>query len=220
MIFILKSIPNRRFVLLSPIIIIVSIHLIVTLSNSYFPLYSWLITAILYWSLLGIMIGKFVSIDTIKDWFKKPQFKKKWLIIGILIGVFPISGILIPNYTLVIEYPLIASLVLLFALINPWFEQMYWRGLLLDAGRKLPKWVIVIYSSILFSLSHFFLWGIFSIGNRSPQLLIVLFIMGLFWSIIRYKTNSLRWPLFSHFLVDIGNLSVFVFLNLYIPPSM
>jgi hypothetical protein len=28
------------------------------------------------------------------------------------------------------------------------------------------------------------------------------------------KTNSLRWPILSHFLADLGNLSIFVFLNM------
>ena len=221
MIFILlNSKSNRLFVLISPLLIITFIHIIVTFSNSFFPKYSWVITALLYWGLLGMMISKFVSISIIMDWLKKPKFRKKWLIIGILVGIFPIAGILIPNYTLIIEYPTIAVFVLLFALINPWLEQGYWRGLLLDAGKDFPTWVIILYSSLLFSLSHFFLWGIFSIGNRSLQLLIVLFIMSIVWSIIRFKTNSLRWPLYSHFLVDLGNLSVFVFLNLYVPPSM
>ncbi|WP_197089535.1 CPBP family glutamic-type intramembrane protease [Bacillus sp. SA1-12] len=216
----LKSKQKRGFILLSPILIITVIHFIISISNSYIQAYSWVLTALLYWTLLGLMIVGFVSITTIKDWFKKPLFKKKWLIIGILIGLFPVAGILIPNYSLIIEYPTIAIFVLFFALINPWFEQGYWRGLLLDAGKNLPAWAIVFYSSFLFSLSHSLLWGIFSIGNRSIQLFIVLFIMGIIWSVIRYKTKSLRWPLFSHVLVDIGNLSVFVFLNLYVPPGM
>ncbi|WP_396021241.1 type II CAAX prenyl endopeptidase Rce1 family protein [Bacillus sp. S/N-304-OC-R1] len=73
---------------------------------------------------------------------------------------------------------------------------------------------------LFFVLSHPFMWGVFSIANRSYQMYISLFVMGVIWSLIRYRTKSLRWCVYSHMLVDFGNLSVFVFLNLYIPPGM
>lgn len=110
--------------------------------------------------------------------------------------------------------------VLLFALINPWLEEMYWRGALLEAESGWPVWLNVLYSTLLFVMSHPLMWGVFSIGNRSPHLYLSLFLMEVVWAAIRYRTKSLRWPIYSHILVDIGNLSVFVFLNIYIPPGM
>lgn len=179
-----------------------------------------MITALLYWGLLGLMILLFSSHNRMKGWFKKPYYNKIWLIAGVLIGLFPVLGILLPNYNLLFYYPGLSILVILFAAINPWFEEGYWRGLLLDAGENFPIWVRLIYSSALFSFSHPLMWGVFSIGNRSYQLLLTLFVMGIAWSFIRYKMKSLRWSVYSHILVDLGNLSVFVFLNIYIPPGM
>ncbi|WP_349410704.1 CPBP family intramembrane glutamic endopeptidase [Pseudalkalibacillus sp. SCS-8] len=162
----------------------------------------------------------FAPNENIRDWFKKPKMLRKWLIIGLAIGVFPSLGILLPNLNLLIDYPKWTVFLFVFALINPWFEEGYWRGLLLDAGQTFPRWLIVAYSTILFVLSHPLMWGVFSLANRSYQMYISLFVMGIIWAMIRYKTGSLRWSVYSHMLVDVGNLSVFVFLNLYIPPGV
>ncbi len=179
-----------------------------------------MVTAVAYWSLMGLVIFLFSSQQTVKAWFKKPIFIRKWLVIAIILGVFPALGIFFQNLNLIVEYPLITFYLILFALINPWFEEGYWQGLLLDAGEKLPIWINITYSTIFFVLSHPLMWGVFSIANKSIHMYLSLLLMGVIWSIIRYKTKSLRWSVYSHMLVDIGNLSVFVFLNLYIPHGM
>lgn len=211
---------NRILVLLSPLLIIGIVHVIANYSYTYFPTYCWLITALSYWGLTGTMKFMFTTNDMIKNWFKRPVFLRKWLVIGILIGLFPVFGILFRNLNLLVEYPALTMFLIGFALINPWFEEGYWRGLLLDAGNHLPRWMIVSYSTLFFVLSHPLMWGVFSIANRSYQMYITLIVMGVIWAYIRYHTGSLRWSVYSHMLVDVGNLSVFVFLNLYIPPGM
>jgi membrane protease YdiL (CAAX protease family) len=110
--------------------------------------------------------------------------------------------------------------VLAFAAVNPFFEEAYWRGALLDAGRRWPFWLIALYSTVLFVASHPLMWGVFSAGNRSIVLFATLFVMGIAWAYLRRATRSLRFSVLSHVLVDVGNLSVFVFLNLYVPPGM
>ncbi|MEH7346530.1 CPBP family intramembrane glutamic endopeptidase [Bacillus sp. JJ1532] len=205
---------------MSPIFIIFIVHWIASISYQYIPDYCWMITAASYWGLTGLIKLLFVPAEVYKDWLKKPVFIKKWLLFGLLIGIFPAVGILLPNVNLLLEYPHITLFLLLFALINPWFEEGYWRGLLLDAGESFPRRVTIMYSTLLFVLSHPFMWGVFSIANRSYQMYISLVVMGIIWSLIRYRTSSLRWSVYSHMLVDVGNLSVFVFLNLYIPPGM
>ncbi|MFC4663744.1 MULTISPECIES: CPBP family glutamic-type intramembrane protease [Oceanobacillus] len=47
---------------------------------------------------------------------------------------------------------------------------------------------------------------------------ISLSLLGIVWSIIYFKTGSLRWAIFSHFLVNLGIMTVPVFLNVYVPP--
>lgn len=216
----LASSRNRLIVLASPIVIIGLVHYTALISFRYIPDYCWLITALTYWGLTGSMKFLFVPDERLKDWFKKPEFKRGWVIGGLLIGIFPALGILLPNLALLAEYPTVTVFLILFALINPWFEEGYWRGLILDAGKDFPQYINILYSTFFFVLSHPLMWGVFSIANRSYQMFIALFVMGIIWSLIRLKTGSLRWPVYSHMLVDVGNLSVFVFLNLYIPPGM
>ena len=94
------------------------------------------------------------------------------------------------------------------------------RGALLDAGRRWPFWAIALYSTALFVAGHRLMRGVFSVGNRSPMLYATLFVMGLAWACMRRATGSQRIPILSHGLVDVGNLSVFVFPNLYVPAGM
>lgn len=211
------------FVLLSPWLIIGAVHLIAKWSTETLsPETVVFLTVIAYWGLTGLMKLIFTDKADFSAWFRKPLYKPKWLwlVLAIALGVFPMLGILVPNFNLLTDHPFLTMGLILFALVNPCFEEGYWRGLLLDAGGRFPKWAIVAYSSILFVLSHPLMWGVFSIANRSIQLYGALLLMGVVWSVLRYKTGSLRWSVYSHMLVDLGNLSVFVFLNLYIPPGM
>ncbi|MDM5232486.1 CPBP family intramembrane metalloprotease [Lysinibacillus pakistanensis] len=124
------------------------------------------------------------------------------------------------NYQL-FDSALLLILWLIFAFINPWFEELYWRGVLLDGLKKdWSKWFSVVYSTLFFVLSHPFMWGVFSIASKSYHLYIYLSLAGIVWAITYFKTKSLRWVIFSHFIVDIGNLTVLTFLNIYLPPTM
>jgi membrane protease YdiL (CAAX protease family) len=50
-------------------------------------------------------------------------------------------------------------------------------------------------------------------------MIVSVLIMAIFWTIIRLKTKSIWWCIFSHLLVDIFSLSTFALMNIYIPPS-
>lgn len=80
---------------------------------------------------------------------------------------------------LVAQHPGVFVAVLAFALINPVFEEAYWCGALLDAGRGWVFWVISLYLTVLFVAGHPLMWGVFSIVNRSVMLYATLFVMGL-----------------------------------------
>ncbi|MFJ7731242.1 type II CAAX prenyl endopeptidase Rce1 family protein [Lysinibacillus sp. NPDC097231] len=82
------------------------------------------------------------------------------------------------------------------------------------------KWLSILYTTLFFVLSHPLMWGVFSIASKSYHLYVYLSIVGVVWAITYFKTKSLRWVIFSHFIVDIGNLTVLTFLNIYLPPTM
>ena len=43
---------------------------------------------------------------------------------------------------------------------------------------------------------------------------IIVVILALSFSLLYWKTKSLRLPILSHFLSDLGNLSIFLFMNM------
>jgi hypothetical protein len=95
-------------------------------------------------------------------------------------------------------------------------------GFLLDETRHLPRAFGVIYSTIFFTAIHPLMLGVFSkiqqFDPAHPTALfpfwIILVILSLSYSLLYIKTKSLRLPILSHFLTDLGNLSIFLFMNL------
>ena len=218
----LPGMRARRLVLLaSPLAIVGVGHLAARVASDVNAGTAWLWVAAVYWGLIAAVLAMTTGAGRHRAWFRRSARRPAWVwIVGLLLGLFPLAGTLALNLGLVAQYPGLFVAVLAFALINPVFEEAYWRGALLDAGRRWPFWAIALYSTVLFVAGHPLMWGVFSIGNRSVVLYATLFVMGLAWSCMRRATGSLRIPMLSHGLVDVGNLSVFVFMNLYIPPGM
>jgi membrane protease YdiL (CAAX protease family) len=168
---------------------------------------------IVYWGLSALIVFKFAGFSYIKTLFNKPAGKTGWLILSIIVGFLPFSIVIMSLSVITVPLMLLS---ILFSIINPFFEELYWRGFALDYTFR-SKLLSSIYSSILFILSHLFIWGVFSYGNRNLFLIGSLTIMSVVWCIVRIKTKSLWWCILSHFFVDLFNLLVFVMLNIYIP---
>ncbi|WP_227394990.1 CPBP family intramembrane glutamic endopeptidase [Jeotgalibacillus aurantiacus] len=208
---------TRIAVLLSPLVIILIGFVTATIFSRFINEWAWIPLALVYWTSLALCIAFFKGNKRVKDWLKKSKPSKLSISLALIFGLFPMS-ILIMNVHL-LDSPLIIVLWVAFALINPWFEELYWRGLLLDAAIEwFPKWISVGYSTLFFMLSHPLMWGVFSIANSHYHVFINLLLLGIVWSVIYFKTRSLRWAIFSHFLVNIGIMTVPVFLNIYVPP--
>ena len=207
---------TNLFPIFAPLCVIALGAFAAYVSHLFINEWAWVFLALVYWSSSFLMAYKALGKESMPSLFKTPAGSKGWFALSIFVGLIPLS-ILLLNLHLLVSFPLVTVLWILFAFINPFFEQVFWRGYLLQ---KLPfqaGWRIV-YSTALFVLSHPLMWGIFSIANRSWMAMASLVIMGAVWSIVYLKTKSLRWCYISHVMADIGNLTVFVFLNLYIPP--
>jgi membrane protease YdiL (CAAX protease family) len=205
---------KKTFAILSPVFVIAFCGIFVKITLSIFFNWIFIPLAIIYWLLSFFISLKIAGKESIKEYFIRPKGSIGWLILSIIIGFLPVS-ILLLNFS-ILTNPIIIILWIAFSLINPFFEEIYWRGFLLENTFR-SKLLCIIYSTIFFVISHLFIWGIFSYGNRNIFTILSLIIMGVLWCLIKYKTKSLWWNIISHFMVDIFNLSVFVFLNLYIP---
>ena len=168
------------------------------------------------WALWLFFSLKYGGTASVKQWLKKPQGKIWWGLLALIIGlitlpIFLLYNDLLKGWTLWLPW-------ILLALINPWIEEFYWRGLLLDYTKDWSSGSSILFSSILFSINHI-AFGINSQVNSGLEVVISTLLMGIIWAIIYKKTKSLRWTIFSHFLVDFLGLSSVAFLDLFIRAS-
>ncbi len=202
------------FVLISPIIIFlftrIGIEISIRLFNS---IVAWIPSFIFYYisiSIVVILAFKFFPLPKKELFnFSFGKFPNIWLLLFTII--FPA---LIPLNTLLSHLnsvPILFFLyILIFSLINPFFEEIYWRGILyyLPFGKIFS----VIYSAVLFSFSHYFFWSYwFKTLYVIIPVVISTFIMGILWMIFMKIKKKIIYPIISHIIVDIFNLSVAVY---------
>lgn len=203
---------NKRIVILSPFLIIIVNLVVAYVFGQIIGKWAFIPMVTIGWILWLFFILKFGGKESIKNWIKKPTGKFWWAILAILIGLIPLPLFIFYSNTLsgwTIWLPWITL-----ALINPWIEEFYWRGLLLDFTKTWSNWTSVLYSSILFAINHI-AFGINSELNSGFEIVISTLIMGVVWGFVYKKTHSLRWTIFAHFLVDFFGLSAPAFLDLW-----
>jgi len=202
---------NTKIILL-PIIIIAIGFVVAVIANHIIREWAFIPLSIVYWSLIFIVVKP--TKNKLTEIFKYSHINLKY----ILIAFIPVL-LCIVSFVWGIQYinnVFLIVLWILFAIVNPIAEEMLWRAYLLDNLGWKPA-IKIIFSSLLFLLSHM-MWGVFSVTIRSYIMIMPLLIMGIAWGYVYHKTKSLKWCIIAHFFVDIMNLSVWVFLNIYIPP--
>lgn len=218
----INFLPTYKWIaLLSPVFIIAIGHVVARFSYGWLGQWAWIGYFPAYWGMLLFFIFKFNDKKSPLLWFKKSQGSYWWSALAIAIGLISFPALFIPNYKLMHS----VSLVLVwlgFALVNSPIEEMYWRAFLLDKTIHLPRMFGVIYSTVLFTAIHPFNLGVFSdIQAFNPSkpfalipFLLILVILSLVYCLIYIKTKSLRLPVVSHILTDLGNFSIFLFMNM------
>jgi len=206
------QLEKSKIVLLSPLLIILINTVIAILFGRIIGKWAFVPIILIEWCLFIYFIIQYGGKESIKAWLKKPTGHWGWSTLALLIGFLPLQLFLAFSNTLsswTVWLPWI-----LLALINPWIEEFYWRGLLLDYTRDWKNWISVLYTTFFFSMNHA-VFGINSELSSGPEVIISTFILGVVWAIVYQKTGSLRWCILAHFLVDFFNLSVPSFLDLY-----
>ncbi|WP_276682519.1 CPBP family intramembrane glutamic endopeptidase [Empedobacter brevis] len=205
---------STKLVLFSPFIIITVNIVVAIIFGKIIEKWAFIPIILIEWCLFMYFIIKYGGKESIKKWLKKSDKKWGWKILCLLVGILPLPIFL--KYNILLEGWTIWLPWLLLAVINPWLEEFYWRGLLSDYTKNWNATVSVFFTSFVFSANHL-VFGINSILFRGPEVFFSTLIMGIVWAVTYKKTNSLRWVIFSHFLVDFLNLSVPAFLELFQP---
>lgn len=176
--------------------------------------HAWIPVVLFYWTAIGLVI--FLDYkkngNKLSDYFKGFRFKLSTVILSLLVGLIPLPVFLKSFYLFDSGYLIV--LWILVAIINPFFEEVFWRGYMLKSFPKIPFWIKAIVSSFLFAVAHPLTWGIFSANMLTVEMFISVFIMGIVWSYVYRKSESLILPCLSHSLVDLLSCSVLAFLNM------
>ena len=208
-------------VLASPIIVVLLGHFAARAALHLLGDWAWVGSSLVYWGSLIAIIWFMADKQMIRRWFHKSQGSRWWLVLALMMGLMAFPLLFIPNVRVMNSVPLVIAWFL-FAVINSTCEEAYWRGFLLDETRHLPRAFGVIYSTVFFTAIHPLMLGVFSriqaLDPAHPTALIpfwiILVILSLSFSFIYLNTKSLRLAILSHFLSDLGNLSIFLFMNM------
>lgn len=106
---------------------------------------------------------------------------------------------------------LVIWLILVLLVINPFLEEIYWRGYFIKKleGKRSVRTIILL-TSLFYSLYHFL--SIIPLFSWPYNIMMVLpvFIAGMIWGYMRYKGNSLMGSIVSHILADAGIMAVYI----------
>lgn len=203
---------DKRVVILSPLLIIGVNFGVAYLSGYIIGKWAFIPMILTGWILWLFFIQRFGGIESVRSWLRKSKGQLWWGIFAVFIGLLPLPIFLIHSDTLS-EWTIWMPWIIL-ALINPWIEEFYWRGLLLDFTKSWSGWTSIVYSGSLFSINHI-AFGVNSELNSGLEVVVSTLIMGIVWGIVYKKTKSLRWVIFAHFLVDFFGLSAAAFMDLW-----
>lgn len=203
---------KERIVVLSPFLIIgVNLGVAYTFGQL-IGKWAFVPMIVIGWILWLFFILNYGGSASLRNWLKKPTGKFGWAILALVIGLIPLP-LFIFHADALSDWTIWLPWIIL-ALVNPWIEEFYWRGLLLDYTKNWSSWIAVLYSSVLFGVNHA-AFGINSEINSGFDVVILTLSMGIGWGFIYLKTRSLRWVIGSHFLVDFFNLSAAAFMDLW-----
>ena len=204
---------NRLLFAFSPLALVAICASIQFIAGQYIGIWVWVPTMLGFWLVIAFLLHKYPRSP--RKRFQRPSGSLFWSVLAVLAGLLSLHGFL-GHWTLLIDAPLIAAW-LVFALVNPWFEESYWRGLLIDSTASWGKLASLLYSSAWFAISHPLIWGIYSLPLRKPEALGALLFVGLIWGLTYQRTGSLRWSVAGHMLANLFGLAALVLLNMYDP---
>lgn len=210
------DVMRRRLILASPIVIILLGQIAARTVWPSMGIWGWLPVTIGYWIVLFVLVIWLGGQQAVAAWLGPSKSKWYWSILALAIGILPPLPMLLPDAWQLFLKPGVWLPTLLFVAVNPWAEELYWRGLLLSTSTRGRKWPVVLYSSVLFMVNHLWISAV-AIGARTPAASAFQLVFGLLMCMIYLRTGSLRWPLVAHFLVNLLTPTVAVFLNLYVP---
>ncbi len=206
---------RHRLTLLSPFALIVVGQLTSRVIGPIVGTWAWAYLFVGYWITLACLIVWGGGRKAVTRWLQHSQGGLLWPIIAMAFSLVTTLWIFFPNWRLLLR-PEILFPSIVFTLVNPCLEEGYWRGLIIDAAARWPRWLAILYSAALFAINHLFVMVIAS-AARNPAVWSYQLVIGLIMGIVYTMTRSLRWPIISHAVINLLSLTIAMFLNLFVP---
>ncbi len=191
-------------VLTSPLLLIVTYRLLLDALVS-LTSYAWIVCNALYYLLcllLVVLLGG-ATPDAILDSFRpRITTNRKGKVVTLAIAAFFVligASSFASNSDLILRYfPQTA----LFMAVNPFFEELYWRGLLFGKFRE--RWLVsAAYSSVMFGVFHYVALQPLMPHLLTPYALLVITIFGFLWAVLYHLSGTLLTPYICHSISDI-----------------
>jgi len=167
---------------------------------------AWIFVTLFYaaWIILSLLL--LLKVRDIKEMFSESK-NRTWNLVFVPVVALFVIFIFVPNLALIKwDYWLLLNCII--CLVNPFMEEIYWRGLISKIS-NVPLFSF-IFSSLTFAASHSLVFGVNSPGVAGSIGFAGAFLVGgLFW-ISYYKTKSLRGCVVNHFLIDLAGMAVFI----------
>lgn len=138
----------------------------------------------------------------------KPGHSNRWYLFPALLSIPVFFFIFIPNQH-VLKPDIFLVLNIIICLLNPWLEELYWRGLVYEVFKEKPTFSFLL-SALGFGLSHPLIFGVNSPGIAGVPGFAGAFLIGAIWWFCLRKTTSLRGAIATHFLIDVAGMAVYV----------
>ena len=177
--------------------------------------WAWVPAMVVFWCLIAVLVRRCGRAEAPACWLRWPPRRSVWCWLAVAVGLLSLPGLI--AHWRVLLHPVVMPVWLLFALINPLFEESYWRGLLLDATRTWHVVPAVAYSALLFAASHPLIWGVRSEALRDLRVVPVLAMIGVVWAVAYRRTGSIWCSVVGHACSNLFGMSVPLLLNLYSP---
>jgi hypothetical protein len=201
---------SRRLALaLSPLALIPACAGVQWLAGRWLGVWAWVPTMLVFWTAIAVLVR--LHPRPVHQRFSPARGAAVWSWLAVGAGLLSLPGFL--RHASMLADPGLVVAWLVFALANPWFEESYWRGLLMDTAAAWGRWVAWLYPAAGFALSHPLVWGVHALPLRKPEALAALFAVGLVWGLAYQRTGSLRACTLGHMLANLFGLSVLVLLN-------
>jgi membrane protease YdiL (CAAX protease family) len=212
---------RQLMVIASPILVVLIGHFAARFFLASLGQWAWVGSSLVYWGSMGLLVWALADRGALRRWSARSQGSRWWILFALLMGLSSFPILFLPNMHVLRPWGLVVAWFL-FAIVNATCEEGFWRGFLLDETSHWPRAFGVIYSTIFFTLVHPMMLGVFSkiqaFDPAHPTALIpfwiILVLLSLSFSLLYLRTKSLRLPILAHFLVDLGSLSIFLFMNL------